>query len=760
MLSIHYKDGYKEIRRGEKQDVAIKNLYLGTLIEREKNKVWFYFVDAQFVESDGKTFRRLREMEGAYPYLTSDSYLTSYGTMITHHGGRVAVYEDNFKTYRQLSYSIRDEGNKVALYYEDPYANTWLLYLTDTLRYYDKNKKNFVNIPIQDNQKLGAIHIAGAHCFKQGELWIASLLGVQIVRLSDGKVLKTFTTRDGLTTTNLYSLIGDEAGGVWVSTQDGISRIDSKTYKIDNYFVGRDLPIASIYSMPINRGIQHRGKYSGNLYYKGSSGLLMFNPKDIKEQPNTAKIVFTDIKIMNESVQMDSTITVAKIIELAPDADMLTIEFTLLNFSNPQFNSYEYQLMGFDKRRINGYNNNTATYTNLEPGTYRFRVWAKNDRGVPTKDFSELIIIKNPYLWQTWWFRLLAAFVILGGAAGLVYWRLSNLNKQKLILEQKVEERTAEIVRQKDEISTIASNLAVSMEETNALNEELNITLDQLKEQTTLIEKKNIEIVAGINYAKRIQTAMLPQQEQYSEFVPPFWVFYRPRDIVSGDFYWISEVRFSHKKKRILIAAVDCTGHGVPGALMSMIGHNLLDEVTATLEVHSPCQILTVLNKLVRKTLRQQDTDNRDGMEISLLAIDVQKNEASLSCSQIIFAGANRPLCYVDALGVLQTVKGDKMPIGGHERQMLQEFTEFVLPHEGIKRLYLFSDGYQDQFGGYHKKRFSKRRLAELLEKTTLLELEDQKKAIEETFEDWLNTGREYQIDDALVLGIEVVAYT
>lgn len=298
-------------------------------------------------------------------------------------------------------------------------------------------------------------------------------------------------------------------------------------------------------------------------------------------------------------------------------------------------------------------------------------------------------------------------------------------------LERKVEERTRQ--------------LSEANEELNQVNEELSVTLDQLTIQKNLVEQKNEDITASINYAKRIQKAFLPSRTLIKTHIPEHFVLFKPKDVVSGDFYW-----FEAKQDYLMMAAVDCTGHGVPGALMSMIGDSLLNEIVNVHKITTPNIILNELHDKVRTALKQKESENRDGMDLALCKVD-------LANRMLHFAGAKNPLYYFEQ-GELVVVKGDKVPIGGMQREMQRVFTNHEIPlgAPNSKTFYIFSDGYQDQFGGLEKRKFLVSGLKNLLKQIHLLPMEDQKKLLADTIADWMDKGNQEQIDDILIIGFRI----
>jgi serine phosphatase RsbU (regulator of sigma subunit) len=247
----------------------------------------------------------------------------------------------------------------------------------------------------------------------------------------------------------------------------------------------------------------------------------------------------------------------------------------------------------------------------------------------------------------------------------------------------------------------------------------------------------------SINYAKRIQEAILPPDEVVKKYLPDSFILNMPKDVVSGDFYWVEPWG-----NKILFAAVDCTGHGVPGALMSVVGYNLLGKALNELGLSRPSLILNSLSKEIGKTLRQKGSDSlvKDGMDLALCALDVKT-------LQLEYAGAFNPL-YVVRKGNLIELAADKQPIGTYLEGELKSYTNQELQLEKGDTIYVFTDGYADQFGGEKGKKFKYKALQRLLIEIEGKPMEIQKDILERTTKRW--RGNLEQIDDILIIGVRV----
>lgn len=274
-------------------------------------------------------------------------------------------------------------------------------------------------------------------------------------------------------------------------------------------------------------------------------------------------------------------------------------------------------------------------------------------------------------------------------------------------------------------------------------NQQLSHAYGVIEEKNKIVEEKNKSITDSIKYAKRIQQAILPITTFTTEFREKGFILYKPKDIVSGDFYWMEK-----KGNKLLVAAVDCTGHGVPGAFMSIVGYNLLNQIVNEHGITNPGAILDELNKGVTDALRQkvEETSVKDGMDLSLIAIDYENNILE-------YAGAYNPLLLLRERHMVE-VKADKFPIGSFVEGEVQRFTNHRIDIEKNDIIYLFSDGYADQFGGPTGKKFKYKNLKELLVSISKYRMDEQQRILDETIEKW--RGDLEQVDDIMVVGIKI----
>ena len=263
--------------------------------------------------------------------------------------------------------------------------------------------------------------------------------------------------------------------------------------------------------------------------------------------------------------------------------------------------------------------------------------------------------------------------------------------------------------------------------------------VEEIKSQKNIVEKINKTLTDSLKYAYMIQNAILKRKELLNEYINDSFILFKPKGIVSGDFYW-----FSNCQTKLYVAAVDCTGHGVPGALLSMVGNQLMNRFINIEGEESPAEILNKMDVGIRSTLDQKNNESDDGMDMGICVIDLEKK-------QVAFAGAGSSMIYINN-SELNVSKGSPFSVGGTTfESSTGKYTESVIDYTGAFQFYLFSDGYLDQFGGENMEKFGKRRFEELLLKNHNLPMADQRKELETSLAEWV--GRNNQIDDVLVIG-------
>ncbi len=317
--------------------------------------------------------------------------------------------------------------------------------------------------------------------------------------------------------------------------------------------------------------------------------------------------------------------------------------------------------------------------------------------------------------------------------------RFSKIKIEKVKIEKKYKRSKMQI----EELSETNTHLATATLRERDLKKELQKTLEELEESKKIIEKQNKSILDSINYAKRIQKAIIPKLEDIRKDIPITDWMYKSKDLVSGDFPY-----YYKKGSLIYYAAVDCTGHGVPGAMMSLIGHLLLNDILNDKEVLSPAEVLEKLHKGVVRTLKQDNPENKaaDGMDVGICCYNIETKKLE-------YSGAHRPLYVVRSGKEIIQYKGGKYPVGGNQYNGKNEYPNYeidLLPEDTV---YFFSDGFPDQFGGKEDLKFGPKKMRKLLEEHSEKTITENIEILSNSFEYWM--GNKKQIDDVLLIGVK-----
>jgi ligand-binding sensor domain-containing protein/serine phosphatase RsbU (regulator of sigma subunit) len=498
------------------------------------------------------------------------------------------------------------------------------------------------------------------------------------------------------------SIVEDNKGIIWMTTSNGLFRVDpenktARCLNVEHGIQGKEFAVRSALKSK-----------SGHLYFGGSNGFNRFLPGKIIKNPYPPKVVLSKVQLMDQEYSGPLNVRFLETLEVDPEILYFSIGFSGLEFSHPEGNTFQYFLEGFHNRWIQLGNNREIKFTGLNHGEYLLKIQAFNSDGVPNPELCRVRLILHPPFYKTTWFY--ALLVLLSGSVIFGYIRLreQRLKKEKLILESMVTQRTRE-----------------------------------LREEKEKVELAHKDISDSIHYARRIQRSIIPEEENLQMLFPESFVFYQPKDIVSGDFYWF----WKDPNGFIFLAAADCTGHGVPGALMSMLGTSILNQVIREQKYSDPGLILEQLNQNLFIQLSQNNAESgvQDGMDIALLRYSMKSEE-------IIFAGANRPvLLFRNGKTEAEEFKGSKQSIGGPFEKKFSSQSIMVKPGD---RLFVFTDGFADQFGGKKGKKLMTKNLKRLLGSYQETSMKKIGKELKKEFKIW--KGNHEQVDDVLVIGLEI----
>ncbi len=485
-----------------------------------------------------------------------------------------------------------------------------------------------------------------------------------------------------------------------------------------------------------------RSDKTGNIWViNGSKGIFCIQPDTLK-----ASAINFDVHIISVRDKQDS-LYIPESFELDYERNALRVEVSAPFFMRPEGTSFRHKIKGLENYEewSDWSRNPVVELYSLPPGNYTFTVMAKNALGQTSDEKNLQFSVAKPFT-QTELF-----YFILSITALILFFIFSYLGRYRLRmknrkLEKIIQERTSEITEQNQQLETQKEEISAQRDILAERNDKIETQRDRLAKQNQRIETQNRKIKDSITYALNIQEAILPNEGYISKLFPDNFIYYRPRDIVSGDFYWFAERRGAY-----YFAAADCTGHGVPGAFMSMLGVSFLNNIVNTSRKKdlSPADILTSLSdKLIEALQQTGDPDEaKDGMDIALCKIDQSSGKA-------VFSGAFNPL-YLVYDNTIRVFKPNRRPIGIYEfmhKAKAFENEEFEVRKNDV--LYVFSDGYIDQFGGNNGKKFNIERFKKLLLKIHQMPLNEQKSELEKVMESWKKS--EEQLDDMLVIGIKI----
>ena len=658
--------------------------------------------------------RKLLSLDGIKPYYSKLLYQSKFDKNIVYVGYTNGLsYIKNVNGKWLDGEKIEGLNNDIKSITEDNQKNIWLGTSLNGIAKITPDKKVFR----YDTSK-GLPSLYANNVYKIGSAIVAATnKGLYQYNYVEDKFEK-FCGFDSLYVENnkaVLKIYEEDENNYWIiytnnDRTNSIERVSIANNKVDIESV--------IYKRLYNESIQNISKDSTGVWLSTSKGIYFINNLFESDFNTSFFGLNRKVKISIDSIIFEGTNysdTADYIISnIQPRQLVRTIEYKYndvsFNFSAPYFPNdnleYSYKLDGYDHDWSLWLDKTERSYTNLNRGKYIFKVKAKNIYGIESEIAEYKFILSPP-----WYHTVIAYLVYFIIAIAIVilivkiYTR--RLELEKIRLEEIVKERTAEVVRQKEDIA-----------------------------------EKNKSITDSIEYAKRIQKAILPSRELANEILPEHFILFRPRDIVSGDFYWMTK-----KDNLIVIIAADCTGHGVPGAFMSMLGVSFLNEIVNKHNIIKANSILNSLRDDVKKTLSQtgKEGEAKDGMDIALCIVDTDNMKMQ-------YAGAYNPL-YLYRNNELIEIKADRMPIGIYIKEK-ESFTNHEIDIQKNDTFYIFSDGYSDQFGGPDGRKFKTKEFKKLLLSIHKKPLIEQKEILNKKIDNW--KGDYDQLDDIIVLGIRL----
>jgi serine phosphatase RsbU (regulator of sigma subunit)/ligand-binding sensor domain-containing protein len=445
-----------------------------------------------------------------------------------------------------------------------------------------------------------------------------------------------------------------------------------------------------------------------NLWIGTAKGFYCYNTNNTDSNKVEPVTYINDIKLYFEAADWNKYSSgtdeqgLPVSLKLPYNQNHLTFSFTGISFTAPEKVLYQYKLQGLDEKWSPESNKREVIYPNIPPGTYTFMVKSCNNDGVWNSKPAAFVFTISPPFWKSTWFYILCAALLVCMFYIYVRWRERRLKKENLALEDRVNQRT-----------------------------------QQLKTALQQIEEKNKEITDSISYASKIQSVLLPSEKEISRSFDDAFIFFSPKDIVSGDFFWIME-----KENLVYLAVCDSTGHGVPGAFMSLLNINYLNEAIAEKNLEKPGEVFDYVRQHLISSISKEG--QKDGFDGILVCFDKRRN-------RFTYAAANNMPVLIRK-GQMMEMKQDKMPVGKGEKDV--PFSLFDQQFEKGDMLYLYTDGYADQFGGEKGKKFKYRQLDDLLITVHHLPASEQLSIITKKFNDW--KGSLEQVDDVCIIGIRL----
>lgn len=546
---------------------------------------------------------------------------------------------------------------------------------------------------------------------------------------------KTFNSSNSkISSDNIKLLIFDEDNQLWVASNKGLDRVSFNppqiTRQTGNY-------ISEIKHFGKSDGILG-GKinsnavcedYEGNLWFGTNKGAIKHDRSVDHTSDIAPQTYFVGLELDNKLVnwkkknqKVEPWSKMPKNLILPHDSSTVTFHFVGINHDNSAGTVYYSYLERdgeiFAPLKVD--NERKRELTKLPPGEYSFVVYACNkDDFCNDKTPSTFSFKVSPPFWQELWFIILVVLIIVISIISFIQYRERKLRAERELLEEKVKERTQEVVDKNKELELV--NL-----EMISINKE--------------IEEKNNDLNSSIRYALTIQQASFPPVQDLKKVFPNSFIYHLPRDIVSGDFYWYRKLG-----SKFVIACADCTGHGVPGALTSMIGIALLNEIVGGNKISDPAIALANLDHGILRAFENSESETNDGMDISLITIDTD-------LKTIEYAGAYRPLILIRN-GELVEYKATKISIGFKDVPE-KTFEKTTIDYKEGDNFYMFSDGYPDQFGGEKNKKFKTKTMKDMLTQSSDQEMAAQRKVVDKRLREWM--GKVEQVDDILVMGIKL----
>jgi len=661
-------------------------------------------------------------------------------------GGGLDSYNPETNIFRNHKLDSDESSvNAVLDITSDKYGNLWLATMGKGIIMFNKSESKMYHQMITD--KYGNIpqNYYFVYHDDNEDIWAACLENGLVHYNPHTKETDWHNLESGMEFGHISGIEATNDSTLLINTDKGVYITDKKGNIADQYRFTDNLTPMTFWN---------ESSWADQLnwvYLAGDKGLLRYNPAKLRKDTITPKPQITCFELFNTPIYpnqsyngkilLSSPIESTSSIELKHWQNSIAITFSAMDYTNSKNNIYSYLLEGFDKQWHKATaNERKAVYTNLPSGSYTFNVKATNSDGIWNSEIKTLnIVIATPFWKRIWFYFILSALFILF-LTWFIKFRQKQLLTKNRLLKIEVHKRTKEIDAKNKELKNTNSELQKH-------SELLNISNEQIKRQKELLEYQHKEINASISYAKGLQQSLLPSPSTIRKFFPDSFIMYRPKEAVSGDFYWT----FSNAGYSIFLTA-DCTGHGIPGAMVSMLGISFFNTMATVGEIANAADVVNNVAKLFNKTFCNiaSKTHAKDSMDMSICVFD-KKNKT------ITFSGILNHL-YLARDGKLTIYPASRTPLSCENKD--KRYSCHKIDYVFGDILYLFSDGYQDQFGGPENKKFKTKNFKDLLSSISELSIAEQERKLNQTFASWLFNGNsnkyKEQTDDVLVAGIRI----
>lgn len=718
-----------------------------------RKKIWIGTDGLGLIEYDVASGRckNYRHAEGAINGLSNNSiheiHMDTEGIIwIGSWGGGLDVYNPEKDIFKNFKLSEGDDSQNVVLdITADNFGNLWLATMGMGLMYFNKSETRMYDAMVTDSLGNIPLNYYFVYHDQQENIWAACLENGLVCYNPHNKKFKWFNAGAGMAYGHISGIEPAADSLLLVNTDKGVYILHLDGDVKDSYRFTDNLTPMTFWN---ESSISDKNNW---VYLASDKGMVRYNPNSLKKDSVQPIVRITSLQINNNVVHPGDKVDDVAIlthpiesthqIHLKYFQNSIVLEFSAMDYTNSTNNLYTYILEGFDDEwHIVPSSERKAVYTNLPAGKYRFMIKASNSDQIWSNDVQILEIEIEPPFWHSIWFYFLITLIVLYLISLVVKLRSRNLERINLKLVAEVDKRTQEVLSKIDELSKANRDLSKQAEL-------LNIGNEQIRRQKELLSQQNREINDSMAYAKGLQQALLPSPTTIRRFFPEYFVLFRPKEAISGDFYWA----YGNNRFSTFIVA-DCTGHGIPGAMVSMLGLSFFNAVASANSIKSAGEVVEQVRKMFSKVFCADNVNigAKDSMDLSVCVFDKE-------LKQISFCGIFNSL-YLVRDSILHVYPADRIPLSCEYHSA--NYTNQIVDYQLGDMIYMFSDGYQDQFGGVNGKKFMSKNFKQLLISIAGENMSKQKNILTENFASWLfhrnSMGHNEQIDDVLVAGIRI----